>query len=111
MSTSADEWGYCAAFGCPLLGSFGVGGKWYCCCHFRANPSSNDAITAAINRHSNLVQRALSARQTFAGYAEIKAAEDELVEITREIGRQSSIPTAPIIGPTHAMTHYAETGE
>jgi hypothetical protein len=106
-----DQWGYCAAFGCPLFGSFGVGGRWYCACHFRSTHSANDAITAAINRHPNLTQRAVSARQTFAGYAEIKAAEDELVEITAEIGKQSSIPSAPVIGPTHATTHYTEVGE
>lgn len=101
-------WGMCAAYGCPLTGSFGVAGKWFCCCHFRASGSTNDAITAEIHRHRNLVDAALLARRTGDGHG-VKHAEDQLVILTAEIGQQQTIPTAPVTGPTHAATSYAET--
>jgi hypothetical protein len=41
--------------------------------------------------------------------------ERELIKATEGYGRQQGlsgiVPTAPIIGPTHAMTHYTETDE
>lgn len=99
----------CAAYGCPLLGSFGVGGKWFCVCHFRANAAVNDAITAELNRHRGIVDALLLARRTGAGHADIKALEDELISHTHEIGRQQSIPTAGVVGPTHAEPPFTET--
>lgn len=100
-------WGMCAAFGCPLVGSFGVGGKWYCCCHFRANPQRNDEITMML-RNSPLTRSAIEARKFNAGYKAIMEAEDRLIELT---SGDAPKPTAPVIGPTHAMTHYTEIGE
>lgn len=65
MSAEGYAGELCAAYGCPLLGSFGVSGRWYCCCHFRLDASARDAVTAALNQHRNLVDRALLARRTF----------------------------------------------
>lgn len=95
----------CAAFGCPLLGTFGVNSKWYCACHFNANPSLNDAITAELHRQKPLVDRIVSLRRNHEADA---ALEGELVNLVREIGQQQSIPTAPVTGPTHAAHHYSE---
>lgn len=44
-------WGDCAAYGCPLLGTIGRGGLWWCCCHANASVEANDAITHGIRRH------------------------------------------------------------
>lgn len=101
----------CEAYGCPLFGSFGVGSKWLCCCHFRANAGTNDAITAEIHRHKNLVDASLTARRTGAGYAAIKHIEDQLVILTAEIWQQQSIPTVGVVGPTSGAEHFAETGK
>lgn len=106
MSEPMQE--FCAAYGCPLLGSFGVSGKWYCCCHFNASPARNDAITLAINAHRGLADQAVMLRRTFAGYKAIKAVEDRLVELTREVGAQQPMQVAGVIGPTHATPHYTE---
>jgi hypothetical protein len=68
-----------------------------------------DGITAEINRHRNLVDAALLARRTGAGYLAIKQPEDQLVILTHDIGTQQSIPTASVVGPTHGEHHFAET--
>lgn len=104
MSTDPN-WGFCAAYGCPLLGVHGISDKWYCCCHFNVNPSLNDAITAELHRQKTLVDKVLAARRIGEASAPL---ENELIELTRQIGRQQSIPGAGVIGPTHAMQHYAE---
>lgn len=109
MSTDGIAWGICEAHGCPLVGSYGVGGKWFCCCHFRAPVATFDGITAEINRHRNLVDAALLARNTGAGCKAIKHAEDQLVILTHEIGQQQSFSTAGVVGPTHGDQHFAET--
>lgn len=109
MSADGTAQGMCSAWGCPLLGTVSDGGKWSCCCHFNVGGAANDAITSELHRQKPLVDRALSLRATYAGYAAVLAAESELIEITREIGRQYSIPTAGVVGPTHAEPSFAET--
>lgn len=99
----------CAAYGCPMLGSFGVSGKWYCVCHFRVDAGARDAVTAVLNQHRNLVDHALLMRRTFAGWGAIKEAEDVLIDLTHEVGKQHTIPTAGVVGPTHAEPAYTET--
>lgn len=99
----------CAAYGCPLFGSFGVSGKWYCACHFRGTSASNDAITSVLMQHREKAERIVSLRRTGAGYKAILAAENELIELAREVGRQYDIPSAPVTGPTHAQPHFSET--
>lgn len=81
----------CAAYGCPMLGSFGVSGKWFCCCHFRGSSASATAVTSVLNQNAAIVDRVKLLRRTGAGYAAILAAENQLIELTREIGRQYEI--------------------
>lgn len=109
MSTDSTMWEECTANGCPLFGSYGVSGKWLCCCHFRAPVAAFDWITAEVNRNRNLVDTALLARRTGASSSQIKHAEDQLVILTHEIGRQQSFTTAGVVGPTHGEQHFSET--
>lgn len=81
----------CAAQGCPMLGSFGVSGKWFCCCHFRGSSASSAAVTSVLIQHAAIVDRVKLLRRTGGGYAAILAAENELIELTREVGRQYEI--------------------
>lgn len=101
--------GMCAAYGCPLFGVYGAGGKWFCCCHHNVDGACNDAITMELNMRRDLVDRALNLRRTFQASAAILAAESELIEMTRQVGTQQSIHSAPVVGPTHAAHHFAET--
>ncbi|MBC8642116.1 hypothetical protein IAG25_35515 [Caballeronia sp. EK] len=80
----------CAAYGCPLMGVHGVSGKWYCCCHFNANPGLNDAITAELHRNKPLVDRAMALRRAGVAHG---ALENELVTLTKEIGQQRDLTT------------------
>jgi hypothetical protein len=43
--TTGQAWGMCAAFGCPLFGTRGSEGRWYCFCHVDKPSNFNDAIT------------------------------------------------------------------
>ncbi|CAG4900637.1 hypothetical protein [Paraburkholderia saeva] len=97
---------FCAAYGCPMLGVYGFSGKWYCCCHFNANPALNDAITAELHRMKSVVDRVVLARREHRADAQL---ENSLVLITREIGQQQTIPTSNVTGPTHAAPHFSET--
>ncbi|MDN7729217.1 hypothetical protein QZM48_04245 [Burkholderia orbicola] len=81
----------CAAQGCPMFGSFGVSGKWFCCCHFRGSSASSIAVTSVLIQHAATVDRVKFLRRTGGGYAAILAAENELIELTREVGRQYEI--------------------
>ncbi|WP_070106300.1 hypothetical protein [Burkholderia plantarii] len=78
----------CAAHGCPLLGSFGVSGRWYCACHRQATGQAVNAITATLVQNREKCEHVVMLRQTHAGYAEIFAAENELIELTHEVGKQ-----------------------
>lgn len=95
----------CAAYGCPLMGTFGVNSKWYCACHFNANPSLNDAITSELHRQKPLVDQIMHLRRNHEASGKL---EGELINLIHEIGHQASIPTAPVTGPTHATTHFTE---
>lgn len=88
MNDEIHQGDSCASAGCPMLGTLGVSGNWYCVCHFRAQPSSSAAITAVLNQHRSLVDRVLLERRTGAGWAAIKEAEDPLIDLTGEIGKQ-----------------------
>ncbi|MBR8074382.1 hypothetical protein KDX14_33190 [Burkholderia cenocepacia] len=81
----------CAAQGCPMLGSFGVSGKWFCCCHFRGSSASSVAVTSVLIQHAAIVDRVKLLRRTGGSYADILAAENSLIELTREVGRQYEI--------------------
>lgn len=43
--TNGQAWGMCAAFSCPLFGTLGSDGAWYCFCHAGKPSVFNDAIT------------------------------------------------------------------
>jgi len=104
MSEPTSE--FCAAYACPLIGVYGAGGKWYCCCHRNADASRNDAITLAINSHRDLADKAVLLRRTNGEFFEL---ENQLVELTRDAGTQRSMAAASVIGPTHAPQHYSES--
>jgi hypothetical protein len=93
----------CAAYGCPMLGVYGISGKWYCACHFNANPAISDAITAELHRQKPLVDQIVSLRR--CGNAD-RGLESSLIEIVREIGQQP--PLAPVTGPERGQPHFSE---
>ncbi|MDN7481905.1 hypothetical protein QZM38_13830 [Burkholderia orbicola] len=149
---NGQAWGMCAAFGCPLLGSVGSDGKWYCFCHAGRPSGSNDAVTLTLREHMPIVESTLSIRRHFGsfrddpnGYRAIPRAltehgrtdlllgkadesphkpgkpivrmwlarlERELISLTADLGQRrldtGIVPTAPVIGPTHALQHYTE---
>ncbi|UVS95668.1 hypothetical protein [Burkholderia glumae] len=111
MSTGGVMVDTCSVYGCPLLGSFGESGKWVCACHFRAAAARHNAITAVLNQHSGLAERAVFLRRSFAPAADILSAEAELIELTRETGTQTQIPTAGVTGPRSAAPYFAEVDE
>ncbi|WP_277187646.1 hypothetical protein [Caballeronia sp. BR00000012568055] len=45
------RWRLCGVPGCPLVGTIGRAGQWWCYCHFDADTSANDAITRVIRKH------------------------------------------------------------
>lgn len=144
--TNGQAWGMCAAFGCPLLGTLGSDGTWFCFCHVGKPSVFNDAITRelrekqgpvvdltfAIRRDSLLGRsdqtgaalRALKAHELFgelrfngatdkSARAWLQRLERHLIESTEDIGEQkriaSTVPTKPVVGPTHATQHFSET--
>lgn len=144
--TSMSEWGMCVANGCPLFGTLGSGGDWFCFCHIGRLPGANDAITHCLrNSEQPVVDLTLAIRRdSLRGKSDHTAAalpalrqhpqarelafkrevdgnargwllrlERHLIDATAEYGEQQGltglVPTAPIIGPTHAVAHYTET--
>ncbi|MGF7131939.1 hypothetical protein P3T40_003422 [Paraburkholderia sp. EB58] len=59
---SGVAWGKCAAYGCPLAGSMGSDGKWYCFCHVGRPSSDNDRISRAIQDLDFIAQSTLDIR-------------------------------------------------
>lgn len=70
MSETNDQaWGMCAAFGCPLFGTLGHDGHWYCFCHAGKPSVFNDAITRELREHQMpIVEATLSIRQHFSSF-------------------------------------------
>jgi hypothetical protein len=95
----------CAAYACPMLGVYGVSGKWYCPCHHNASPGQNDAITAMLHQQKATVDRLVLARRE--GHADAQL-ENGLILLTREIGVQQTMHGAPVIGPESAPPDYTE---
>jgi hypothetical protein len=79
----------CAAFGCPMLGTFGSSGKWYCGCHFNAEPALNDAISAELNRLRPEVERIIALRRAHTADASLEYA---LINSVKDAVNQSSLP-------------------
>ena len=144
--TNGQAWGMCAAFGCPLFGTMGSDGAWYCFCHVGKPGVFNDAITrelrdkqievvditlqirrdsvhgepsnamrelrVALRQHPAGASLAFSPKTDGNASAWLLRLERHLIESTGDIGTQKRIPstvqTAPVIGPTHALTHYTD---
>ena len=75
MTETEDQgrpWGMCAAYGCPLLGSVGSEGKWYCFCHCGRPSSMNDAISMKLRSDDcwAIVEAALSIRRCFGSFGD-----------------------------------------
>ncbi|WP_257829212.1 hypothetical protein [Burkholderia glumae] len=70
---------------------------------------------AAISKRWNflfaLAGCAVFLRRSFAPAADILSAEAELIELTRETGTQTQIPTAGVTGPRSAAPYFAEVDE
>lgn len=154
---TGQEWGMCAAYGCPLFGSVGGDGRWFCFCHAGRPSASNDAVTQRLRSDEcwPLVQSSLEIRRNLGSFHDAPDAyraiqrrlaiadrkdilmgsadcsphkpgkpivrmwlariERELIRLTGSSGKQQGlsglVPTAPVIGPTHAMQHYTERGQ
>lgn len=106
MSEPMQE--FCAAYGCPLLGVYGNGGKWFCCCHRNTDASRNDAITLSLNTHRELVDKALMLRRTRGNFADT---ENELIELTHQVGSQAPMQMGGVIGPESAGASYTEVDD
>ena len=59
---NGTDWGQCVAYGCPLAGSMGSDGKWYCFCHVGRSSGDNDNITRAIQDLDFVAQSTLEIR-------------------------------------------------
>lgn len=105
MSAAEPISDFCAAYACPMLGVHGVSGKWYCCCHFNADASLNDAITAELHRQKATVDRIVLARREHRADAQL---ENGLILLIREIGTQQTFHGAGVIGPESAGPHHSE---
>lgn len=58
MSAELSEgqpWGMCAAYGCPLFGSIGSDGKWWCFCHANRPVSMNAEVTQILRGKERMV--------------------------------------------------------
>ncbi|MBB3257689.1 hypothetical protein F4827_002554 [Paraburkholderia bannensis] len=70
-----QPWGMCAAFGCPLLGTVGSEGRWYCFCHVNKPSNFNDAITRELrDRQMPIVEATLSIRRHFSSFHDVPEA-------------------------------------
>jgi hypothetical protein len=96
---------FCAAYACPMLGVYGVSGKWYCPCHHNADPAQNDAITAELHRQKATVDRIVLARREHCADPQL---ENGLILLIREIGTQQTFHGAGVIGPESAGPHHSE---
>lgn len=101
MSTDGTPWGMCEAFGCPLNGTVGHGGKWFCFCHAQTNGSRNDAITAALKRHEWLVNATLDIRR-FYGTADWSTALNGIEKLLADNKRRDLLMSKHDFGSTNA---------
>lgn len=66
--TNGQAWGMCAAFGCPLFGTLGSDGVWYCFCHVGKPSVFNDAITRELrDKQGTVVDMTLAIRRDTLG--------------------------------------------
>lgn len=73
--TNGQAWGMCAAFGCPLFGTLGSDGAWFCFCHAGKPSVFNDAITRELReRQGEVVDMTLAIRSRAHGVDTMPAA-------------------------------------
>lgn len=66
-----QPWGMCCVFGCPLLGTVGSDGAWYCFCHVNKPSTLNNAITARLRgRLAAIVETTLDIRRHGSSFHE-----------------------------------------
>jgi hypothetical protein len=77
--------------------------------------SESAAAMKALKAHPVGAELAFNRSKDKTARAWLQRLERHLIEATSSIGEQSRlpslVPTAPIVGPTHAMTHYTEVRE
>jgi hypothetical protein len=77
------RWALCSVRGCPLVGTMGRAGQWWCCCHFDTDASANDTVTRGIRRHRAVYLATLDVRAaigTDAWPRAYRTAQDRLLE-------------------------------
>lgn len=85
---NGQAWGMCAAFGCPLFGTLGHDGQWYCYCHAGKPSVFNDAITRELReRNMPVVEATLSIRRHFSSFFDApdayRAIQNKLISMDR----------------------------
>lgn len=59
---NSQPWGMCAAYGCPLAGSMGSGGQWWCFCHHEQPSGANSEITMTLRANGVLSRLSVALR-------------------------------------------------
>ncbi|MGN6657069.1 MAG: hypothetical protein ACTHJ9_17250 [Rhodanobacter sp.] len=102
--SDGQAWGMCAAFGCPLFGTMGRGGDWYCFCHWGKQSGANDAVTAKLRSGECLpiVEATLDIRRCFSSFRDCpdiyRALQKRLADVGRRdllLGEIDSSPHRP----------------
>lgn len=96
--SDGQPWGKCAAFGCPLTGSFGRGDMWVCMCHLEANSGAFQGITKAIRDSIYLADATTDIRRYF-GTDEWPAVYRQIQRRLIEAGRRDLLLSAPDCSP------------
>lgn len=98
-----QTWGMCAAFGCPLFGTLGSDGKWFCFCHHGKPSTFNDAVTRELrDRQMHIVESTLSIRRHFSSFRDApdayRAIQNKLIGADRRdllLGEKDCSPHRP----------------
>ncbi|PVX84331.1 hypothetical protein [Paraburkholderia unamae] len=90
-----QPWGMCAAFGCPLLGSLGSEGRWYCFCHVNKPSTFNDAITRELReKQMHLVDSTIEIRRHHSSFHGEERAYRTIQQRLMVAGRKDLLMTA-----------------
>ena len=75
-------------------------------------PDETGAALRALKSHPKFAELRFNSKQTGGVRAWLQSLERHLLESVADIGVQkripTTVPTAPVIGPTHALSHYTE---
>lgn len=86
---NGQAWGMCAAFGCPLLGTLGSEGRWYCFCHVSKPSTFNDAITRELReKQMHVVESTLELRRHACSFHDAPGAYRTIQARLTGAGRQ-----------------------